>query len=336
MSDFAGCDIEERTDSRTAAAMKIAAVIPAFRARDSIVDVVRRIGDEVDHIIVVDDACPESSGFRVQEKVQDARVEVIFNAHNQGVGGAMVAGYRRALELDANICVKLDADGQMDPALIPAFIAPILSGEADYAKGNRFFHIRDVVDMPLVRLVGNAMLSFLNKLSSGYWNVFDPTNGFTAIHAVCLENIELDKLDRRFFFESDLLFRLHLIEAVVVDVPMRATYAGEKTSLSPIREIPRFFASHIRNLLKRMFYEYFLRDFNLASLQLLGGVLLIAFGLLHGGTTWFTNFSQGVESPAGTVGVVSVAMIVGFVLLQGFFAFDYAKIPKRTAQRKLQ
>lgn len=248
----------------------------------------------------------------------------------------MVTGYRRALELGADICVKLDADGQMDPALIPSLIAPVLAGNADYAKGNRFFHIRDVVEMPKVRLLGNAGLSFLNKMSSGYWNVFDPTNGFTAIHAVCLKNIELDKLDSGFFFESDLLFRLHLIEAVVVDVPMRAVYADETSNLSPLREAPRFFARHTRNFLKRIFYEYFLRDFNSASLQLLGGTGLILFGLLYGGSIWMVNYSQGVESPAGTVGVVSIAMVVGFVLLQGFFAFDYARIPRWAVQHRLQ
>lgn len=314
----------------------VAVVIPSFRAVASIVDVIQRVGDEATHIIVVDDACPEESGRTVQREINDPRVDVIFNVKNLGVGGAMVAGYRRALELGADICVKLDADGQMDPALIPALVAPILAGNADYAKGNRFFHIRDVMDMPRVRLLGNAGLSFLNKLSSGYWNVFDPTNGFTAVHAVCLKNIELDKLDPGFFFESDLLFRLHLIDAVVVDVPMRAVYADETSNLSPLREAPRFFVRHARNFFKRIFYEYFLRDFNLASLQLLGGTGLILFGLLYGGSVWVANYSRGVESPAGTVGVVSIAMVVGFVLLQGFFAFDYARIPRWTAQHRLQ
>jgi dolichol-phosphate mannosyltransferase len=323
-------------ESVVAATMKIVVVIPAFRARDSIIDVIGRIGSEAAHIIVVDDACPESSGLRVQAEVTDPRVEVIFNAQNQGVGGATVAGYRRALELGASICVKLDADGQMDPSLISVFVAPIRSGEADYTKGNRFFHVRDVIGMPLVRLVGNAALSFLSKLSSGYWNVFDPTNGFTAIHAVCLKHIDLDKLDSRFFFESDLLFRLHLIDAVVIDVPMQAIYKDERSNLKPMRELPRFFLSHVRNFLKRIFYEYFLRDFNLASLQLLGGILLVSFGLLYGSMAWYANISQGTESPAGTVGVVSIAMIVGFVLLQGFFAFDYARIPKHVVQRRLQ
>lgn len=314
----------------------VVVVIPAFRAAASIVDVVRRVGDETAHIVIVDDACPEESGRTVLREISDSRIDVIFNAKNLGVGGAMVTGYLRALELGADICVKLDADGQMDPALIPSLITPILMGGADYTKGNRFFHIRDVVDMPKVRLLGNAGLSFLNKMSSGYWNVFDPTNGFTAIHAVCLKNIELDKLDSGFFFESDLLFRLHLIEAVVVDVPMRAVYADETSNLSPLREAPRFFARHARNFFKRVFYEYFLRDFNSASLQLLAGTGLTLFGVLYGGSVWVLNYSRGVESPAGTVGVVSIAMVVGFVLLQGFFAFDYARIPRWAAQHRLK
>lgn len=319
----------------TSNAPVVAVVIPAFRAAASIVDVVQRVGEEAAHIIVVDDACPEESGRTVQREIIDPRVDVIFNVKNLGVGGAMVAGYRRALELGADICVKLDADGQMDPALISVLLAPILSDEADYTKGNRFFHVRDLVEMPTVRLLGNAALSFFNKLSSGYWNVFDPTNGFTAIDSVCLKNMELDKLDFGFFFESDMLFRLHLLEAVVVDVPMRAVYGDEESNLSPLREAPRFFIRHLRNFLKRVFYEYFLRDFNLASVQLLGGLGLVAFGWLYGGVTWLVNLSRGVESPAGTVGVVSIAMVVGFVLLQGFIAFDYAKIPSATIKKRL-
>ncbi len=312
---------------------KIAVVIPAYRARDSILGVISRIDDGVDLVIVVDDACPESTGLRVQAECTDPRVRVIFNERNQGVGGAMVAGYRTALELGAEICLKLDADGQMDPALIPQFLAPILANEADYTKGNRFFHVRDVASMPLVRLLGNAALSFLCKLSSGYWHIFDPTNGYTAIHADCLREVELDKLEKRYFFESDLLFRLHLVDAVVVDVPIRAVYGDERSSLNPLREIPRFARSHARNFLKRIFYEYFLRDFSLASVQLVGGMSLITFALVHGGWTWYHNFMRGVASPTGTVAVVSIAAIVGFVLLQGFFAFDYSRIPRRVLHR---
>ncbi len=245
----------------------------------------------------------------------------------------MVAGYRKALELGATVCVKLDADGQMDPSLIPRFAGPILRGEADYTKGNRFFHVRDVAAMPPVRLLGNAALSFLCKLSSGYWHIFDPTNGYTAIHADCLREVELDKLEKRYFFESDLLFRLHLVDAMVLDVPMRAIYDGEHSSLNPAREVPRFARSHARNFLKRVFYEYFLRDFSLASVQLLGGAVLLAFALIHGGWTWYHNVLRGVESPAGTIAVVSISAIVGFVLLQGFFAFDYSRIPRRAMHR---
>ncbi|WP_313254141.1 glycosyltransferase family 2 protein [Stenotrophomonas sp.] len=320
------------TEHRAAPAV-IAVVIPAYRASGSILDVLSQLDDGVDLVIVVDDACPESTGLRVQAECSDPRVDVVFNEHNQGVGGAMVAGYRRALELGATVCVKLDADGQMDPALIPRFVRPILAGEADYTKGNRFFHVRDVAAMPPVRLIGNAALSFLCKLSSGYWHLFDPTNGYTAIHADCLREVELDKLEKRYFFESDLLFRLHLVDALVLDVPMRAVYEGEHSSLNPMREIPRFARSHARNFLKRVFYEYFLRDFSLASVQLLGGAGLLAFALIHGGWTWSHNLMRGVESPAGTVAVVSISAIVGFVLLQGFFAFDYSRIPRRAMHR---
>jgi glycosyltransferase involved in cell wall biosynthesis len=312
----------------------IAVVIPTYRASASILGVLSRIGDEVRSIIVVDDACPEQSGRLVLEKCADPRVQVLFNPVNLGVGGATVAGYRRALELQADVCVKLDSDGQMAPELIPALVSPILAGDADYAKGNRFYNVRDVAGMPLLRVVGNAGLSFVSKLSSGYWNTFDPTNGFTAIDDAALRNLDLDKLHRRFFFESDLLFRLHLAEAVVVDVPMSAHYGDEKSNLSETRALFTFGANHLRNLFKRIFYEYFLRDFNVASLQFALGLLLLTGGVIHGLVTWITNLAAGVATPAGTIGLVILLVIVGLMMLQGFLSFDYSRIPSRPLQRR--
>jgi dolichol-phosphate mannosyltransferase len=179
------------------------------------------------------------------------------------------------------VLVKLDSDGQMDPALVPTLVAPILRGEADYTKGNRFLELEGLCAMPFVRLLGNSLLSFLNKLTSGYWDIFDPTNGFTALHAAVARRLPLDKVSGRYFFESDLLFRLGTLRAVVVDVPMSAVYAGEKSSLV-VRHAPFEFAwKHLLNTVKRIFYGYYLRDFSFASLELVLGSLLVAGG------TWF-------------------------------------------------
>ena len=216
----------------------IAAVIPCFRVKHAILGVLAAIPRSVDRIYVVDDACPDGSGDAVASGCRDPRVRVLRHERNQGVGGATLTGYRAALADGATVIVRLDGDGQMDPALIPRLLRPIQDGEADYAKGNRFFELEGLRPMPPLRLLGNSLLSFASKLSSGYWNVFDPTNGFTAIHAAVLRQLPQDKLARDWFFESDLLFRLGTIRAVVCDVPMPARYDGETSSLVIRRVVP--------------------------------------------------------------------------------------------------
>lgn len=198
----------------------VAVVIPCFKVRRHILDVVQGIGSEVDIVIAVDDACPEESGKHLQANCSDSRLSVIFHAQNQGVGGAVLSGYREAVEKGADVIVKVDGDGQMDASLIPLFVAPISSGSADYAKGNRFYDLTHIRRMPGIRLFGNAVLSFMTKLSSGYWDIFDPTNGFTAIDARMASRLPHDRIAKRYFFETDLLFRLGTFRAVPVHAPV--------------------------------------------------------------------------------------------------------------------
>jgi hypothetical protein len=251
---------------------------------------------------------------------------------NEGVGGAVMHGYRVALAHGADIVVKIDSDGQMDPKLLPQIVHPIVTGHADYTKGNRFFTIEDVRSMPKLRVFGNATLSFLTKLSSGYWNIFDPTNGYTAIHRIALTMLPLDKIDRRFFFESDMLFRLNIAGAVVMDVPMRATYAGEDSNLKISRVFLPFLLKNLRNFFKRLFYRYFLRDMNIGSLELLVGTALLVFGLVFGATQWVSAASVGREASAGTVMLAGLPVLVGVQMILGFLAFDFMAVPKTPLQ----
>jgi len=216
---------ENKTDYR------VAVVIPSFRVTQHIIEVIRAIPDSVWRIYIVDDACPDGTGNYVKSNVHDPRVKVIHLSENEGVGGAVMAGYKAALTDQADIIVKVDGDGQMDPSLIPDFIAPIVSGEADYTKGNRFYDLEMVKSMPGVRIFGNAILSLMTKLSSGYWNLFDPTNGYTAIHADACRHLPFQKISQRYFFETDMLFRLNTLRAVVVDIPMDAKYGDETSHL---------------------------------------------------------------------------------------------------------
>ena len=304
-------------------------VIPCYRVAGQVLDVLARVGPEVERIYCVDDACPEGSGRLVRESVVDPRVEVLFNPANLGGGGATMAGYRRAIDDGADVIVKIDGDGQMDPALLPQLVAPVVAGHADYAKGNRFWDLGNIDHMPLVRRLGNLGLSFLAKASTGYWNVFDPTNGYTAIHARVLEWLPMERVSARYFFESDLLFRLGTIRAVVVDVPMDARYGDQSSGLRPLAILGEFAWKHLRNFVKRLGYNYFLRDLSIASLQLLAGLLLLLFAIGFGGWQWWWHAKAGITAPLGTVMLAALPAVMGFQLLLSFIGYDMAGVPSR-------
>ena len=307
----------------------ISVVIPSYKVINHILDVIDGIGPEVRRIYVVDDCCPEGTGAFVQRSSKDSRVVVIFHKENQGVGGAVMTGYQAAIDDGMEVIVKVDGDGQMDPELIPLFIAPILAGEADYTKGNRFFDLEEIRAMPKIRLFGNAALSFMTKISSGYWNLFDPTNGYTAIHRDVARHLPFNKISRRYFFETDILFRLNILRAVVVDIPMDAKYGDEVSNLKISKVVGEFFVKHVRNFSKRIFYNYYLRDMSLASIELPVGLILFLFGLFFGLTHWWYSVDLGVPSSAGTVMLSALPVIVGLQLILAFLGHDISSVPDR-------
>ena len=321
--------------SMSPANAKVGVVIPSYRVTAHILDVLARVGPQCHAIYVVDDACPDGSGRLVQQRCQDPRVKVVFNEVNLGVGGAVMRGYREAVADNCEVVVKIDGDGQMDPELLPQFIGPILEGYADYTKGNRFFDLSEISQMPLVRLLGNAGLSFMSKISSGYWDVFDPTNGYTAIHARIIEHLPLEKISRRYFFESDMLFRLNTLRCVVLDVPMDATYGDEKSNLKIKSIIVDFLFKHVRNFVKRIFYNYFLRDLSPASLELVAGPLLLIMGSSYGITRWQSSAEQNVMTAPGTVMMAALPILLGFQLILAFLAHDMQTVPKVAIHRRL-
>ena len=229
--------------------MPIAVVIPSFRARETIGAVLGGIGPEVSFIYVIDDGCPDGSGEQARAECEDPRLTVLRTGRNLGVGGAVKQGYLQALRDGAGIVVKLDADGQMDPAHIPILVAPIVSGAADYAKGNRFAPAsampagscpRALAAMPRSRRLANRALSRVHPTATGYAHVEDPANGYTAIHAAALARVGIDQVSDCFFFETDMLFRLNLAGAVVVDVPLPARYPSAVSNVRLVRVAPRF------------------------------------------------------------------------------------------------
>lgn len=315
--------------------VKIGVVIPCYRVTQHIDAVISNIPEIVDKIYVIDDACPQNTGDTVRQNIDDHRITILSHEENQGVGGAVMTGYEQALKDDMDIVVKIDGDGQMNPALISLFIRPIIEGRADYTKGNRFYFIDDVRSMPGLRIFGNAVLSFMTKLSSGYWHLFDPTNGFTAIHKTALSQMPLDKIAKRYFFESDILFRLNIARAVIEDIPMRAVYNDEESGLKIGKIVFPFLKGHIRNFFKRVFYNYYLRDFSLASIQLALGIPILLFGLSFGVWQWMHSAATGEISSAGTVMLSALPIIIGFQMLLSFLQHDIQAGPRNPLQKKL-
>lgn len=312
----------------------IAVVIPSYRVTRHILGVIEAIGQEVTHIFVVDDKCPDGSGKFVEEHCRDPRVRVLFHEENQGVGGAVMTGYRAAIEAGCEISVKIDGDGQMDPSLIPQFIDPILQGDADYTKGNRFFDLEQIGQMPPMRLFGNAVLSLLSKVSTGYWNLFDPTNGFTAIHNDVARRLPFNKISLRYFFETDVLFRLNTLHAAVVDVPMDARYGDEVSNLKISKVVTEFAYKHLRNFFKRVFYNYYLRNMSVASIQAPLGLIMLFGGGIYGVIHWIESARAGVPTPAGTVMLSALPVLMGMQLLLSFLHYDIASVPRRPISKR--
>jgi dolichol-phosphate mannosyltransferase len=306
----------------------VGVVIPCYKVKKTVGDVINNIPANVHKIICVNDASPD--GIKdVLETIahNNDRVIIINHDKNQGVGGAVKSGYREAISHNLDVVVKIDADGQMNPKFIPSLIEPILLGRADYTKGNRFFDIESVRPMPVVRLLGNAGLSFFSKLSTGYWSLFDPTNGYTAINVAVLKYLPLSKLSNRYFFETDLLFRLSTVRAKVMDIPMQAFYGEEKSNLNSFQALLTFPFLHLRNFSKRILYNYFFRNFSIASVNLVIGIILVVFGGWYGIYNWTQSFLANTTTPAGVVMLAALPIILGSQALLNFLSFDIYNEP---------
>ena len=303
-------------------------VVPCYKVTAHILSVIRKAPPWIEGIVCVDDACPDGSADFIEANNIDPRVVVVRLAQNQGVGGATMAGYAEAARRGAQVLVKVDGDDQMNLGYVPQLVAPILLGEADYTKGNRFTSITHLRQMPGIRVFGNAGLSFAAKLSTGYWSIFDPTNGFTAIEAQVAQLVMEKRISRRFFFETDLLYHLGTLRAVVRDVPMASRYGDEVSNLRIGAVIVPFALKHLRNFLRRILGQYFVRDFNAASLELVAGLVSLAFGIgyaLH----YLATRTPGQAASAGVVMTAALPVILGAQFLLQALNFDVLNVPSR-------
>ena len=319
------------------AEFKIAAIIPAYGVERDIQSVLRGLPTYIKYIIVVDDASPDSSAdLVVAAAKKDKRITLIRHMENQGVGGAMISGFHKALELGSQIVIKLDGDGQMDPAHIPALITPLIQGKADYVKGNRFRNFQSIQQMPFVRRVGNLGLSFLTKAATGYWGIFDPTNGFFAIRTELLAQLPLERIDKRYFFETSMLANLYLLGALVMDIPIPARYRDETSNLSIRRTLFEFPFKLLVTFLRRILLRYYIYDFSMMSLYLMIGIPLLLFGGIFGSIKWITYASQGIPAPTGTVMLPTLCVILGIQILLSAIEIDMNSTPRKALLDSLE
>lgn len=305
---------------------RIAVVIPAYRAADTIAAVVQGLPAFVDTIIVVDDASPDTTA-EAALATRDPRLVCVRRPRNGGVGAAMADGFAQALAIGVDIVVKMDADGQMDPRALPQLLAPVTESGCDYAKGNRFYDLNALARMPWARRCGNAALSFLTKMASGYWNVYDPQNGFIAIRADMLRRLDLASLDRGYFFENSMLIQLNVLNARVAEVPMPARYGDERSSMRLRRILFAFPRKLFFGCLGRLRLKYFGLDFSPIAVLLSVGTLLVVGGVSYGACAWISHAARGAATPAGTVMVSALPVLFGGQLLLQALLLDIAQTP---------
>jgi len=313
---------------------RVALVIPAFRAAATVREVVEGFRPHVDLVVVVDDGSPDDTAAALDGAGDD--VVVLRHERNRGVGGATKTGIAEALRRGADIVVKADADGQMDPAFLQDLLEPLRRRAADATKGNRWGHGRELASMPAVRRRGNLVLGFLVRAATGAWRVFDPTNGFVAWRAEVLGLIDLDAAEDGYRFEISMIGLLTAAGAVVRDVPIPARYRGEQSHLNPVREAPGFAWLLGVATVRRVWRQYFVNDFTAVSLLLLGGLLLGGFGVVFGIVEWRRSILTGVPATAGTVLLAALPTLLGFNLLLQALVLDVGSTPREPLTRFLR
>jgi glycosyltransferase involved in cell wall biosynthesis len=302
-------------------------VVPAYNEESFLPGLIAGIPAFVDAVVVVDDSSSDRTA-EVARAQADPRVHVLSTPRNLGVGGSVRLGYAHALANGADVIVKMDGDGQMSPAHLPALLDAVLERGADYAKGNRFIHGERIQQMPANRIIGNIVLTFLTKLASGYWHIFDPQNGFTAVRASVLRTLPLERLHERFFFENDMLVQLNIQNRRVLDVPMPAVYGDERSDIRLPTVIATFPALLLRRFAERVFAKYIVRDFSPIGLFLLIGIPSFVWGVGYGVYQWIYHRMTETATPTGTLMLILVAIVLGFQLILQAIVLDIAATPR--------
>jgi glycosyltransferase involved in cell wall biosynthesis len=289
---------------------RVAVVVPAHDEELLVAETLRGIPAFVDRIVVVDDASSDETAARARG-VGDPRVEVITHERNAGVGAAIVTGYKRALVEAIDVTCVMAADNQMDPAELLDFVLPVARGEVDYAKANRLFSGEAWEVIPRYRYLGNAVLSLLTKIASGYWHVADSQAGYTAVSLEALRRLDLDRIYRRYGFPNDMLVHLNVVNARVRDVPSRPIYGvGERSGIRVRRVVPRISWLLFKGFWWRLAQKYVIRDFHpLVFFYVLGAAMTLVGVALGAVVTVLRLFGNEITTP--TIVLVALLLISG-------------------------
>lgn len=305
----------------------IAAVVPAYCEEKMIAKVIETMPDYVDHIVIVDDCSPDDTSGAVR-RVGDRRVSLIRHEANQGVGGAIITGHREAMRRGADVDVVMAGDAQMDPAYLPDLLDRVTDDGYGFAKANRFYASESFAGMPRHRVLGNVVLSFMTKFASGYWNLFDPQNGYTAVRTDVLRRVPLERVAKRYSFENDLLVHLNILQVSATDVPIPAVYGDEVSSIRLSTVVPELLHRLIAGFWTRIWYRYVLWSFSPIALLLLGGLCLVAFGV--GFTVWVMfQIAASVVATAATVMLAALPLVIGSQMLLTALQLDIQSTPSR-------
>jgi len=300
--------------------LTVAVVVPAYNEERHVGEVITTAPAWVDHIIVVDDASTDATVIAAKEAA-DRRTEVIERAANGGVGAAILTGHARALELGADVMVVMAGDAQMDPAYAAALVDPIAEHGYGFAKANRFYSMNSFQGMPWLRIFGNVVLSFMTKVASGYWQLFDPQNGYTAVHREALQRIPLERVRTGYEFENDLLIHLNIAHVRAIDVPIPARYGSEVSTIRLSREVRRLGGLMVTGFWRRIWWKYVIQSFSPVALLLFGGLALVGFGLLVGIFVVANTLGPRTAS-AGTVMLSAAPLLSGIHLLISALVLD--------------
>ncbi len=300
---------------------RVAVVVPAFDEENLVGTTLAGIPGFVDRIFVVDDASRDATAERARA-TGDPRVEVISHDRNLGVGAAILTGYRRALAEEIDVTCVMAGDNQMDPADLEAIAGPVARGEVDYAKANRLFTGRAWELIPRTRYLGNAVLSLLTKIASGYWHVADSQSGYTAVGRPTLDLLDLDRIYARYGFPNDMLVHLNVINARVRDVPSRPVYGvGESSGIRLRRVVPSISWLLTKAFFWRMREKYVIRDFHPLVFFYGFGILFSLIGLALGATVTILRI-LGNELTVATVVLVALLLIAGLLFTLFAMLFD--------------